>query len=133
MRERRYFVYIMASKPYGTLYVGVTNNVFRRAYEPREGLVDGFTKKFRVKTLVYFEVFPTALSAIHREKRMKKWPRAYKINLIMGKNPRWDDLFERVAGGRVCRPLSDGSPAPGSALTHGPRVNSAGDDGGGEV
>jgi|SRR6185295_13197511 len=97
--DRRYFVYIMASKPYGTLYVGVTNNVARRAYEHREGLIDGFTKTYGVKTLVYFEVFPTALSAIHREKRIKKWPRAHKIKRIMAENPRWDDLFERAARG----------------------------------
>jgi len=93
--ERSYFVYIMASKPYGTLYVGVTNDVARRAYQHREGLIDGFTKKYGVKALVYFEVFPTALSAIHREKRIKKWTRAQKITLIMAENPRWDDLFER--------------------------------------
>ena len=92
--ERCYFVYIMASRPYGTLYVGVTNDVVKRAYQHREGLIDGFTKKYGVKTLVYFEVFPTALSAIHREKRIKKWPRAQKVNLIMAKNPRGDDLFE---------------------------------------
>ncbi len=99
--ERRYFVYIMASKPYGTLYVGITNDIVARVCQHREGVVDGFTKKYGVKTLVYVEVFPTALSAIHREKRMKKWPRAYKINLIMAKNPKWDDLFERV--GRATR------------------------------
>ena len=86
----------MASKPYGTLYVGVTNNLINRAHQHREGLIDGFTKKYGVKALVYFEVFPTALSAIHREKRMKKWPRALKITLIMRENPRWDDLFDRV-------------------------------------
>ena len=77
-QERQYFVYIMARKPYGTLYVGVTNNIGRRAYEHREGLIDGFTKTYGVKTLVYFEVFPTAMDAIRREKRIKKWPRAYK-------------------------------------------------------
>jgi len=94
--ERCYFVYIMASKPYGTLYVGVTNNLINRANQHREGFIDGFTKKYGVKTLVYFEIFPTARSAIHREKRIKKWPRAYKVNLIMAENPRWDDLFEQV-------------------------------------
>ncbi len=97
-RERQFFVYIMASKPYGTLYVGVTNDIARRAYEHREGLIDGFTKTYSVKTLVYFEVFGTAPDAIHREKRMKKWPRANKIKLIMASNPRWDDLFDTVIG-----------------------------------
>lgn len=97
-QERQYFVYIMASKPYGTLYVGVTNSIGRRAYEHREGLIDGFTKTYGVKTLVYFEIFPTAMDAIRREKQTKKWPRAYKINLIVSKNPRWDDLYETLAG-----------------------------------
>ena len=78
-QERAYFVYILASKPYGTLYVGVTNDVLRRTYQHREGVTDGFTKRYGVKKLVYFELFATAADAIHREKRMKKWPRQYKI------------------------------------------------------
>ena len=99
MRRRRvYFVYIMASRPYGTLYVGVTNDLQRRVYEHRERLVDGFTKRYSVKTLVHFESFAMAVDAIHREKRIKKWPRQWKINLIMASNPRWDDLYERIAG-----------------------------------
>ena len=97
-RERVYFVYILASKPYGTLYTGVTNDVLRRTYQHKEGLNEGFTKRYGVKKLVYFESHATAAGAIHREKRIKKWPRQYKINLIMASNPRWDDLFEKMAG-----------------------------------
>ena len=94
--ERTYFVYILASKPYGTLYVGITNDLLRRVYEHREGLLPGFTKRYAVKTLVYFESFATAAEAIHREKRIKKWPRQYKINLILASNPRWDDLYDAI-------------------------------------
>ena len=95
-QERVYFVYILASKPYGTLYVGVTNDLLRRVYEHREGLIDGFSKRYGVKTLVYFESFTTAADAIHREKRIKKWPRQYKVNLTMASNPRWDDVYEAI-------------------------------------
>ena len=95
-------------QPYGTLYVGVTNDVLRRTYQHREGVNDGFTQRYGVKKLVYFEVFPTAADAIHREKRMKKWPRQYKINLILANNPRWDDLYEKIVG-PIYPP--DGSPA----------------------
>ena len=107
-REREYFVYILASKPYGTLYTGVTNDVLRRTYQHREGVTEGFTKRYGVKKLVYFESFATAAMAIHREKRMKKWPRQYKINLILANNPKWDDLFEKIVG--PTHP-PDGSPA----------------------
>jgi putative endonuclease len=95
-QERQYFVYILASKPYGTLYVGVTNNIARRVFEHREGLVDGFTKQYGIKTLVYFESFAMAAYAIQREKRIKKWPRQHKVNLIMASNPRWEDLYEGI-------------------------------------
>ena len=90
--ERQFFVYILASKPWGTLYVGVTGNIESRIYQHRRGLIDGFTKKYGVKTLVYFEEHESALSAIHREKRLKKWPRTWKVNLIRTNNPDWKDL-----------------------------------------
>ena len=93
-RERTYYVYILASRPNGTLYTGVTNNLGRRVFEHREGLVEGFTKRYGVKLLVYFEEFPTAADAIHREKRIKKYPRNWKINLIRERNPDWLDLTE---------------------------------------
>ena len=90
---RSYFVYIVASKPYGTLYIGVTNDVVRRAVEHRDGLVPGFTKKHSVKTLVHYEVFSDIAVAIQREKSLKRWPRDWKINLIERENPRWEDLL----------------------------------------
>ena len=90
--ERQFYVYVLTSRPWGTLYVGVTNDLLRRVFEHREGLVEGFTKTYGVKTLVYFEQWATAPEAIHREKRLKKWPRAWKITLIRTNNPDWNDL-----------------------------------------
>jgi putative endonuclease len=90
--ERVYYVYILASAPNGTLYIGMTNDLARRIYEHREGVVDGFTKTYGVKTLVHYELFPTAADAIRRESRLKKYSRAWKINLILSRNPGWDDL-----------------------------------------
>ncbi len=91
---KRFWVYILASKPWGTLYTGVTSDLEARIYQHREGLFEGFTKKYSVKTLVYFEEYAFAGDAIHREKRIKKWPRAWKINLIRTDNPDWKDLAE---------------------------------------
>jgi putative endonuclease len=96
--ERIYYVYILASGPSGTLYTGMTNDLSRRVNEHREGLGEGFTKKYGVKTLVYFEEFATATDAIHREKRIKKYPRGWKINLILAQNPDWRDLAETLNG-----------------------------------
>jgi putative endonuclease len=89
-----YWVYILASKPGGTLYTGVTNNLVRRAFEHRQGLVRGFTKRYGVKTLVYFEQHDTASVAIQREKNIKHWSREWKIDLIVGLNPTWRDLYD---------------------------------------
>jgi len=91
-----YWVYILASKPGGTLYTGVTNDLVRRAYEHREGLVQGFTKRYGVKTLVYFEQHDTAAGAIQREKNIKHWSREWKIDLIVGMNPAWRDLYDEI-------------------------------------
>ena len=91
-----YYVYIMASRRNGTLYIGVTNDLIRRAYEHKEGLVDGFTKQYGVKTLVYFEIYDRAEQAIQREKNLKHWIRDWKIELIERDNPDWDDLFDRL-------------------------------------
>lgn len=93
-----YFVYIMASRKNGTLYVGVTNDLVRRAYEHREGLIDGFTKDYGVKRLVYFESFDDVTYAIAREKRLKEWQRQWKIDLIQKENPNWDDLYDSLMG-----------------------------------
>ncbi len=88
----KYFVYILASKRNGTLYIGMTNDVERRIYEHKVGLLKGFTAKYSVKCLVYYETFDDPMSAITREKRMKKWKRAWKIKLIERVSPSWEDL-----------------------------------------
>jgi putative endonuclease len=87
-----YHVYILASKPNGTLYIGVTSNVARRMWQHKQGLVEGFTKKYGVHRLVYCEPFARARDAIQREKQLKKWNRAWKIRLIESVNPGWKDL-----------------------------------------
>ena len=88
-----YFVYIMASMKNGTLYLGVTNNLVRRVYEHKNDLVDGFTRKYSVHDLVYYEQTDDVLSAIAREKQLKKWQRKWKIELIEEMNPGWRDLY----------------------------------------
>ena len=95
-KEHRYFIYIMASKRNGTLYVGVTSNLASRAAEHRDKLLEGFTKKYRVHQLVWFEEFGDIHDAILREKRIKKWRRAWKLELIEKMNPNWADLLERI-------------------------------------
>ena len=89
-------VYILASEPYGTLYIGVTSNLADRIAAHRGGTVDGFTKQYSVHTLVYFEAHDDMYEAIQREKRLKKWNRAWKIRLIEEKNPEWKDLSAEV-------------------------------------
>jgi putative endonuclease len=91
-----YWVYILASRPRGTLYVGVTSDLVRRIYEHREGLTDGFTNEHGVKMLVYYEQHATAIAAIQREKNIKHWSRAWKIELIRSLNPDWHDLWKEV-------------------------------------
>jgi putative endonuclease len=88
-----YYVYIMASKKEGTLYIGVTNNLVRRVYEHKSGTIDGFSKKYKTDLLVYYEMFGDIYEAIIREKRLKKWKRNWKIKLIKEKNPNWNDLY----------------------------------------
>jgi putative endonuclease len=92
-RERIYFVYILASRRNGTLYVGVTNDLISRVQEHREGLVPGFTKRYTVKLLVYFEEHSDINEAILREKRIKRWRRKWKLELIEAQNPQWRDLW----------------------------------------
>jgi putative endonuclease len=91
------WVYILTDRPYGTLYVGVTNDIIRRAWEHREGILGGFSKRYGLKRLVFVERHEEILRAIQREKNIKHWPRAWKIDLIVASNPGWDDLFERFA------------------------------------
>jgi putative endonuclease len=90
------WLYILASKPGGTLYVGVTNDLVRRVYEHREGVADGFTKRYGVKLLVYYEQHETVPLAIQREKSIKHWPREWKIDLIVSLNPDWRDLYDEI-------------------------------------
>jgi putative endonuclease len=93
----QYYLYILASRPGGALYVGVTNNLVRRVYEHRNGFVEGHTKRFKIRQLVYFEVYSTARDAIQREKNIKHWPRAWKTRLIAQQNPTWRDLYEEIS------------------------------------
>ena len=90
---KRYFVYILASQRNETLYIGVTNDITRRVYEHKNNLVEGFTKKYKAHLLIYFEEFHNVDEAIIREKRLKKWRRAWKLRLIETSNPAWNDLY----------------------------------------
>jgi putative endonuclease len=92
-----YWVYVLTNMPRGTLYVGITNDLVRRAHEHREGSVSGFSKRYRLKMLVYFERYNTPREAIQREKNIKHWSRQWKLQLVEGANPRWRDLFNDVA------------------------------------
>jgi putative endonuclease len=89
-------VYILASRPQGTLYVGVTSDLARRVEAHRSGVVGGFTKKYSVERLVYFELHDDMAAAIQREKQLKKWNRAWKIELIETTNPEWSDLSDQA-------------------------------------
>jgi putative endonuclease len=90
------WVYIMSNRANGTLYTGVTTDLPRRAWEHREGVVAGFTKRYGLKHLVYYEFHEDLRDAIHREFRVKHWPRAWKVRLIHADNPDWDDLYDRL-------------------------------------
>jgi putative endonuclease len=91
-------VYILASKRNGTLYVGVTSNLASRVWQHKNAMVEGFTRKYKVDRLVYYEILADMNSAIAREKQLKKWERAWKLELISLKNPGWDDLWPHVSG-----------------------------------
>jgi putative endonuclease len=91
-----YYAYILASRPGGALYVGVTNNLLRRVAEHKQGLVKGHTKRYGINKLVYFEQYADVRDAIQREKNMKHWPRVYKTRLIGQSNPTWRDLFDEL-------------------------------------
>jgi len=93
-----YYVYILASKRNGTLYVGVTNNLERRVYEHKMHLVSGFTDKYNVTLLVWYKTTTDISSAIKREKDIKKWNRAWKLRLIEEENPEWEDLSKDFSG-----------------------------------
>jgi len=122
MNDCRYFVYIMASGRNGTLYVGVTNDVMRRSWQHKNNILEGFTKKYDVHTLVWFEFHSSINEAIAREKQLKKWNRAWKIKLIERTNSGWNDLYARLLG-EIALPDIAGSPSPRDAAHR-----SAGDD-----
>lgn len=92
--NKAYYVYILSNERYGTLYVGVTSDIVKRVWQHREGIIDGFTKKYNIKRLMWFETHEDVRAAITREKQIKKWNRSWKIELIQTGNPRWQDLYE---------------------------------------
>ena len=98
MLMHHYYVYILASRIGGTLYIGVTNDLVRHVGEHRDGLVQGLTKHYGVTRLVYYEAFEDIRAAIAREKQLKKWNRSWKVQLIEGRNPNWDDLYASLVG-----------------------------------
>lgn len=91
-----YWVYILTNQPRSRLYVGVTNDLVRRVHEHREGLVSGFTKRYGLKTLVFFERYDTPQAAIQREKNIKHWSRLWKLQLVEQANPKWRDLYSDI-------------------------------------
>lgn len=94
--NKQYFVYILTKERNSTFYVGVTSDLAKRIWEHKNEVADGFTKKYHVKRLVYFETYTDPENAIRREKRLKKWPRAWKMKIIEGQNPDWRDLYETI-------------------------------------
>ena len=92
MMSEKYFVYIMTNKTDSVMYVGVTNDIKRRVYEHKNGIVDGFTKRYCVNKLVYYEIYDDIYLAICREKQLKKWVRKKKNELVETKNPKWEDI-----------------------------------------
>ncbi|MGE4441882.1 MAG: GIY-YIG nuclease family protein [Desulfomicrobium sp.] len=95
--QKNYFVYILASKPNGTLYTDMTSNLAARVWQHKNNIVDGFTQKYTIHNLVYFEEHLSPNDAILREKQIKKWKRSWKVKLIEDKNPEWKDLWEEIS------------------------------------
>ena len=93
---KQFYVYILASKRNGTLYTGVTSNLIQRVWQHKHYVIQGFTRKYNVKTLVYYEVHENAESALTREKKIKRWRRSWKLDLIENSNPGWRDLYEGI-------------------------------------
>ena len=94
--EKQPAVYILASKRNGTLYIGVTSDLTKRVWEHKSGMVEGFTKRYRVHRLVWYELHESMESALTREKRIKEWKRAWKLELIESVNPDWQDLYQSI-------------------------------------
>ena len=95
--DKKYYVYILANKKNGTLYVGFTSNLIKRVWEHKNKVIEGFTARYGVDKLVYFEQFDDPYNAITREKRLKKYKRKWKLALIEKDNPHWNDLFQELA------------------------------------
>jgi putative endonuclease len=95
-RMKNGYVYFLTNRPNGILYVGVTSNLIQRVYQHRTGAAAGFTKRYGLKRLVYFEVFDNVRSAIQREHNIKHWSRTWKVRLILENNPEWNDLYETL-------------------------------------
>jgi putative endonuclease len=93
---KSFYVYILCSKRNGTLYIGMTSDLIKRIYEHKNNLLDGFTKRYSVHTLVWYEAHDNAETAIQREKQIKKWERAWKLGLIEENNPTWKDLYDDI-------------------------------------
>ena len=91
-----YYVYILASRKDGAIYVGITNDIVRRIYEHRTKVIQGFTSKYNITRLVWFEIYDDPISAISREKELKNRKRAWKVQLIEAQNPQWEDLYESI-------------------------------------
>lgn len=96
MSEKKFYVYIMFDKPYGTLYIGQTNNLARRVYEHKNGLIKGFTERYGLKRLAYYEIYDNPNEGFARERALKKWNRDWKIDLIHSVNRDWDDLSDKL-------------------------------------
>jgi putative endonuclease len=96
--NKQFYVYILASQRNGTLYTGVTSTLVQRVWQHKNNVIEGFTTKYNVKILVYYETHDNAESAITREKRIKKWRRNWKLRLIEESNPHWKDLYEGICG-----------------------------------
>ncbi len=105
---KRPCIYILASKPNGILYIGVTSDLAKRMAEHDQGLIGGFTKKYSVRLLIYYEFFETMPEAIQREKRLKEWQRAWKVRLITSMNPEWLNLYNSATGEVSFGPSDDG-------------------------
>ncbi|MAS87402.1 MAG: GIY-YIG nuclease [Micavibrio sp.] len=96
MQPKKYYVYILAKAKNSTFYVGFTSNLQKRIWEHKEEIADSFTKRYGIKTLVYFEIYDDPETAITREKRLKRWPRKWKMKIIEEFNPDWQDLYETL-------------------------------------
>lgn len=128
MNNKCYYVYILAKARNSTFYTGVTNDLIRRVYEHKHDLADGFTKKYGIKTLVYYEQHETIEAAICREKLIKKWKREYKLNIIESLNPDWQDLYGDLINPVVFNPAEQqllvgaDAPLPDPAMRRGDKL-----------